>query len=146
MNNKKGLSTVVTTLIIILLVFIAIGIIWIVIRNVLEGGVTEIDYANKCLAVSIQVTNRACSGVAGNQSCNITISRGAGGDPISGVKVVYSDGVTNNVTDAGATFALIPLQTKTTTNIIVGGVAGTVTSASVTPYFKDAQGVEHLCQ
>ena len=37
-SNKKGLSTVVTTLIIILLVLVAIGIVWVVIRGVIESG------------------------------------------------------------------------------------------------------------
>lgn len=34
--NKKGLDAVVTTLIIILLVLVAVGIIWVVARNVVQ--------------------------------------------------------------------------------------------------------------
>ena len=37
-NNKKGLSTIVATLLIILLTLVAVGIIWIVIRNVVQTG------------------------------------------------------------------------------------------------------------
>jgi flagellin-like protein len=49
--EKKGLSAVVTTLIIILLVLVAVGIIWVVVRNVVEEGGSTIDLSVKCLDV-----------------------------------------------------------------------------------------------
>ena len=41
--QKRGLSTVVTTLILILLVLVAIGIVWVVIKNVLSEGAEEVS-------------------------------------------------------------------------------------------------------
>jgi len=41
--KKRGLSAVVTTLLIILLVFVAVGIVWVVVRNVIEGGLEDVN-------------------------------------------------------------------------------------------------------
>ena len=43
MTNKKGMSDVVTTLIIILLVIAAIGIIWVVVKPFISGGAQQFD-------------------------------------------------------------------------------------------------------
>ena len=55
--NKKGLSTVVTTLIVILLVLVAIAIIWVVIRNVIESGAGQIDVRSTCLGIDLKIIN-----------------------------------------------------------------------------------------
>ena len=43
MESKKGLSAVVTTLIIILLVLVAVGIIWVVVQNIVTEGAESIS-------------------------------------------------------------------------------------------------------
>ena len=55
-THKKGLSTVITTLIIILLVLVAVGIIWVVVRNTVEEGVSQIDFGSECLKVDVKAT------------------------------------------------------------------------------------------
>ena len=40
--QKRGLSTVITTLIMILLVLVAIGIIWVVVRGIIEKNSEQI--------------------------------------------------------------------------------------------------------
>ena len=42
-RGKRGLSTIVATLIIILLVLVATGIIWVVVRNDIKGNAEQID-------------------------------------------------------------------------------------------------------
>ena len=42
-KNKKGLSEIVTTVIIVLLVLVAVGILWAVVGNMLQGNVDTID-------------------------------------------------------------------------------------------------------
>jgi len=142
-SNKKGLSDVVTTLIIILLVIVAIGIVWIVVRGVIESGTEEIDYGSKCLQVSIQTTAVDCT--AGT-TCLATIKRNAGGEPIDGIKFIFSNTTaqeTGNPVDYPTTIA--SLETKTTTPLTHGLATVGPNKVEIAPYFEDDSGVERLC-
>ena len=89
MKNKKGLSQVVTTLIIILLVLVAIGIIWGVVSNLLDKSKGTIESSTKCMDLDVKATK-----VVDNSdgSFDVTLTRTANGEDISGVKVViYSN-------------------------------------------------------
>jgi len=137
MKNTRGLSAVVTTLIIILLVLVAIGIIWVVIRNVVEKGTENIDVSVKCLEVDVRATAADCTTPT---ACTYTLERKAGGDTISGVKLVFSNATeTSAAVDVPGNIA--PLGTKQGTN---DSTLGSVTKLSVTPYFEIA-GEETLC-
>ncbi len=143
-NNKKALSTVVTTLIIILLVLVAIGIIWAVISNVVTQGAGNIDYSVKCLQVDVKVTAANCTNY-GTTGCTLTLSRSNGGDEIAGVKILFSNdaSVSSVIDDPNP---IQPLQTVTRTIDTSGeGFTQTPTKVEVTPYLKDDQGEERLC-
>ena len=56
MENKRGLSNVVSTLLIILLVLLAVGIIWSVTRGVLESGSQQFASGARCLQVNLELT------------------------------------------------------------------------------------------
>lgn len=142
MKNKQGMSAVVTTLIIILLVIVALGIIWVVVKNVIMGGKEQVEWAQKCRAIEITATKLEVSG-ADFENYTVTLSRtGAGEDTIGGVKLVFSDGTDySNVTEFG--IAIGKLETETSA-IIVTDVAN-ATELQITPYFVDDLGEEHLC-
>lgn len=44
-NNKKGISGIITMLIIIALVLVAVGVVWYVVQNILEQGQAETEQA-----------------------------------------------------------------------------------------------------
>jgi len=52
MKNKKGLSAIVATLIVILLVLVAAGIIWVVVRNVIGDGCIDKEIPIKLIDVT----------------------------------------------------------------------------------------------
>ena len=139
-KNKQGMSAVITTLIIILLVIVALGIIWVVVKNVINSGVKQVDLATKCRPVEINAVKLAAINNSGNYS--VTLSRTGAGEAIAGVKVVISNGTSySNVTDFG--YALAPLETKTEeidTNVV------NATKIEITPYFKSDLGETQLCQ
>jgi hypothetical protein len=139
--EKKGLSAVVTTLIIILLVLVAVGIIWVVVRNVVEEGGSTIDLSVKCLDVSVKATGVTC-GYTGTKSCNVTYTRESGGDDIDGIKIVYSDGIESLSQDVVGNIE--PLVTKTETGFNVTAL-GNVTSVEVAVYFGDEGGTPQFC-
>jgi hypothetical protein len=143
MRNTKGLSTIVATLIIILLVLVAVGIIWVVVRNVIEGGASQIQG----LSVDVQPTKVICMVDAGqegnNGTCDVTYERRAGGDEIGGIKLVLKDsaGDTNYIHDVSGN--INPLATQTEVNVNTGIV--NVSHVEAVVYFLDESGNEVLC-
>lgn len=152
-NNKKGLSTVITTLIIILLVLVAIGIIWVVVRGIVEDTTKATDYAVECLKVDVRATSVACSGSPTGDVCNVTLARSAGGNTIAGVKMVFhnltsqrSSAVLDSRINANPVLNvgdIAPLTTKTA-YLMSTGVNGT-NRVDVTVYYLDDTGADQLC-
>jgi len=140
-SDKKGLSTVVTTLIIILLVFVAIGIVWVVVRNVVEQGAGQIDIGAKCIGSSVAATS-----VTGNcttsDPCDVVLKRDTGDDEIGGVKLVFYEGQTGgSAIDVSGNIAT--LSTTPVTNIDSG--LTNPDKVEVTVYFFDDSNNERLC-
>jgi len=141
-NNKKGLSTIVTTLILILLVLVAVGVIWIVVKNIIDTGSEDVDVGAKCLSVDVKATAVACTGT----TCAVTLSRKAGGDDIGGVKLVFGNASsgTASTTPTDISGNIAPLITVTQTGVDTAGVADS-DFVGVTVYFADSSGNEKLC-
>jgi hypothetical protein len=95
MMQKRGLSTIIVTLILILVSLVAVGIVWVVIRNVIQTGtegvgLSQFSLSAKILDVSID-----------NSSNNIslTLKRNAGRGELEGISFVFSsDGNTEVIT------------------------------------------------
>jgi len=138
MIRKKGLSTVVTTLIIVLLVLAAIGIIWGPIQNLLKGGENAVD-KTKCLDVDISATKVVNTTTT---SYSVTMKRSSSGEGEFGAKIIIFDvnETTNGFVDSGEFFT--PLAYKT---VNVTGVANGV-RLEINPYYIDSNGKEALCQ
>ena len=147
LQNKKGLSAIIITLIMIVLSLVAVGIIWVIVNNVLTQGTEDISSGSRCLDVSVRATKLVegtpAAGVGG--AYNLTLSRDAKGDAINGVKVVLLNSTGNSVV-INNLMSISPLETKT---LGLGSVqTGGTTNANkveVTPYFLDDSGNEKLC-
>lgn len=145
-NNKKGLSTIVATLLIILLTLVAVGIIWVVVRNVIQGGSEQVDIDAKCLQANVVATKVVNDSIIGEMNkYNVTLSRQSGGDVIGGVKLVFTD-------DAETASFVFPvaenivspstITRQATVNLTLVPNPGKV---NVVAYFEDASGNEQLC-
>ena len=142
MEGKKGLSTVVTTLIIVLLVLAAIGIIWNPIKDLLTSSEDSFSQT-KCYNVDIQAVKVINTTVDGT-TYNVTLKRSATGDGEFGAKLVLYDaeGNTGGLKDAGV--YLGPLEQAVVVNLD-GGITG-ASKIEVNPYFIDeTSGEEVLC-
>jgi len=73
-KNRRGLSTIVVTLIIILVSLVAVGIIWIVVRNVIQTGTEEIAMGQFTLDAKIINVNLENS----SNNVNLTVKRNPG--------------------------------------------------------------------
>ena len=142
LKDSRGISNIIATLIMIVLVLIAIGIIWVSVSNPIESGTEQIEIGSKCLELKIYLTKLECGG-ADNDVCNVTITRDSGGDEIAGIKLVFTndDGETSTVVDVLGNMAI--LETKTETNIDTGLV--NVSNVGIVPYFQDPLGGEQIC-
>lgn len=139
MKNKRGLSTIVATLIIILLVLVAVGIIWVVVRNLVQQGTEQIDISSKCFDTEI----RAVKVTNVSNLYTVTVSRGASNQEIGGIKLIFvdSNGESNFVQDVpGDIGALATINV----NVTVTGLADPNKVQTVV-YFLDEQGEERLC-
>jgi len=143
-QNKKGLSAIITTLLIVLLVLVAVGIVWAVVRNIITTGAEGVELGAECLYIDIQATSVICTDTDPD-FCDVTLERiGTTDTEIAGVKMIFRD--STNV----ASSSIIPsvgnierLVGKTIT-----GLDSTLTapdSLEITPYFLDGSGNEQLC-
>ncbi len=157
MRSKRGLSTVVTTLIIVLLVLVAIGIIWAVIRGIIESGTGQIDVRSKCIEVDVRATAATYTAPVADDlltttidetvigGYTVTLYRGAGGDDIEGVKLVFYDSTGDSSDVIPVSGNIVPLTSKTWGPSSITGLTGTANKVKVTVYFKNEAGVEQLC-
>jgi hypothetical protein len=145
MKNTKGLSAVVTTLIIILLVLVAVGIIWVVVKNVVEGGAETIEFNTKCVAVDLSANSASCTQGAANWTCDVTYQRRAGGDDIDGLKIVLSNGLTSFTHDVPGNLQAPATRTTTGINTTIPNASPEPNSVALAAYFLDASEEEHLC-
>jgi len=144
--NKKGLSTIVTTLIIVLLVLVAVGIVWLVVSNVIDEGVANIDYNSKCLGVDLSFSNVVEPDPVNSPGFyDISVTRGSGGDDISGVKAIFTDADNTQNFVSTTTENIEPLGIQTIPDIPIGNLAFTVSKIEIAPYFIDDSGEEHIC-
>ena len=149
MKKTKGLSTIVATLIIILLVLVAVGIIWVVVRNVLEGGAEQITGSYECTTVTVKPTKVVCDAAltGGNDGvCDVTYTREAGGDEIGGIKIILSNGEETFMKDISGNLNELGTATESNIDTTVGTtITGNITRVETAVYFLDDSGEEHLC-
>ena len=139
-GNKKGLSNIVTILLMIVLALAAVAAVWGVVNNIIQSGTEDVELSSKCLKVDIGLVKSDCTTLG---ICNVTLTRNPGGEDIAGVKLVFTNdlGETNYVHDVSGNIDL--LETKTVLNINTG--ITDVTNVEVKLYFKDKVGNDLLC-
>lgn len=88
---KKGLSSVVTTLIIILLVLVAIGIVWIVIKNVIIEGSQQATLGRFLVDLEIKEAYEQ------NGNIIVKVKRNPGEGDLVKIKFILSDGKNSEI-------------------------------------------------
>jgi hypothetical protein len=130
LNNKKGLSAVITTLIIILLVIVAVGIVWVVVKGVIDETVEGIslDSINSGLEVERVVT--------GANEVKVTVYRSKGEVDLAGFNIVISDGESSEVFEQLVSMSGLERKTFTLT------YTGIVKTVSIAPIFTTDEGIQ----
>ncbi|MBS3085561.1 hypothetical protein J4225_02650 [Candidatus Pacearchaeota archaeon] len=140
--QKRGLSTVVTTLIVILLVLVAIAVIWIVIRGVIESGTEQIGIGQ--FTIDMKITQAYIDSGAGGLI--VSVQRNPGKGDLTGIRfIVENDGGQTEIIKADETthasnFPFNELETKTFD--IPTSLTGTITKVSIAPIILTESGKE----
>ncbi len=133
--KKKGLSTVVTTLIIILLVLVAIGIIWVVIANVISQGSEQISIDKFTTNLKIKNANVDNS----NNSIDVDVKRNAGKGDLEGLKFIFNDGANSEISDQD-NINLVELGERRFNFVLNNLNVDNVQTVSIAPIFKSGSG------
>ncbi len=141
MKFKRGLSEIVTTLIIILLTLVAIGVVWSVAHNLIEKNRESVYVKNTCMGVELEIL-KASELEVGKYS--VTLKRNSlGADIPFYAKVVFSNSYFDKKSSpSNFEEGLSPLS------IITSEITSDLSNANkveVTPFFRDEFGKEHLC-
>jgi hypothetical protein len=148
-KNKKGLSDIVVTLLIVVLSLVAIGVVWVVIRNLLNTNTQGLDISSKCLATTIEATQLNCTNGGTNKMCTIVLKKTGGTDTVGGVKLLFK----NETAGTNSPSLLdIPLSTivasvpyKVTVDTAITNGNWGYNKVDITTYFKDSSGNAQLC-
>ena len=145
MKNKKGLSTIVATLMIILLTIVAFAIIATVITRNIKKDVGKMDLSSQCLDVHMQIIKVTKDGPDGQfpVKLNIKIKRDAGGEKIAGYLLSIANSTSNQLINKAGNFA--PLKETTIAVSDTENTMLSVTSVSITPYLTDSTGDKYNC-
>jgi hypothetical protein len=92
-EEKRGLSTIVVTLIIILVSLVAVGVIWIVVRNVIQTGSQQISMGQFSLDAKIMNVNLENN----SNNINLTVKRNPGEGGFNSLKFIFYDGKNSEV-------------------------------------------------
>ncbi|HRZ85500.1 MAG TPA: hypothetical protein P5277_01845 [Candidatus Paceibacterota bacterium] len=91
MKSKKGLSDIITTVLMILLVIAAIAVLWVVIQNFVSKGTGEVASVADCMNTILDVSKADVS------ADEIRVARKTGGGKIDGY-YVFVKGIEYKVT------------------------------------------------
>lgn len=144
--NKRGLSDVLTTLLIVLLSIVAIGVVWVIIQNLISEG-EEISLVGLSLNLKIE------KATANESNLNVNVKRNAGEGELVAINFIISDGSNSDVLrkntnlkelgsenfafylsvlDVGeiAEISIAPVYLSPSGKEIVGGIIDTITFGS----------------
>lgn len=95
--NRKGLSDVITNVLIILLVIVAVGIIAAFVMPLLRNTGTQVTEGTSCLSANVEVASCVYNSSLPTNPATLIIKRGAGAYSVEAVRYVLerADGTTN---------------------------------------------------
>ena len=88
--DKRGVSQIITTILIVLLVLAAIVIVWQALKGTVEQSAEKVEKQAQCIGLDLTIGNAVCAD--GTNTVSVPVSRG--GDSVDG------DALTVTVTDA----------------------------------------------
>jgi len=132
--KRRGMSAVVTTLIIILLAIVAVGIVWVVVRNLISRSSDDISLT--ALTLDLEIIKASVD----DTTLSVIVKRKSGEGNLVGINFVISDGDNSEVVRKDTT--LEELASETFTFDLTQLAIGEITSISIAPIYEAASGKE----
>jgi len=141
LKNKRGLSGIVMTIILIALVLIAAAIVWAVVANMLETKGEAIDVQSKCLGIIIEPT---VLGTATTGYANVTLERSSAStsEEIGGVGITLLNADETTTEDTSFTGNV---AASTIIDVPTTGLTTIPTKVQVRIYFENDAGEKVFC-
>jgi len=146
--NKRALSDIITTVLIILLAIAAVVLIWSFIKKPIETGGEQIGAATDCFALKLKPTSCNVSNFnATTKKATVTVQWEAGDVTLSKMNVIVADKSGLNVINSTASVPTSLLGTATADVLLIGGISTTATdlTASAVGVIKTSSGEEATC-
>lgn len=128
---------IVATLLIILLVLVAIGIIWVVVKNVLVEGSDQVGLGK--FLVDLQMKRAYLNG----DNVQVNVKRGIGEGELAGMTFVFSNGETSKIVSLQESLGELESGIYTFSSDTIGLPATTISSVSVAPIYISGSGSEN---
>jgi len=134
-SSKKALSTIVATLIILLLVMVAVGIVWVVVRNVIQQGAEQVSLGKLTLDMKISQVQKV-----NDTNVNVKVKRNSGEGDFVAISFIVDDGTNSEVVTVNGTMQ--QLEEKTFHLILTRVNASNIKSISIAPILQLSSGKE----
>ena len=135
-TKKKGLSDIVATLIIILLVIVAAGIMWIVIKNIIQSSAEQIELGRFELDLEI----KSVTVVEENSSeVVVVIRKNQGKGELTAINFIFFNGTNTEIIRKDSSLDELGEQTFT---FVITEIIGTIEKVSVAPIYVLSNGKE----
>jgi FlaG/FlaF family flagellin (archaellin) len=141
--NRKGLSEVVTNVLIILLVVIAIGVLWAFIGPMISKTGEKVEVGTTCITMASALAPVSCAKTASD--VNVSVKRSAGQANLKALKLIFEKegGETAVITKEG--ISLAELETKVYSSTI-NEIKFSPKAVSVAAGIEDSAGKVSYCE
>ena len=134
--NKRGISTIIFTMVMITLVLFAVGIVWGVVQNILSEGTEDISLSRFTIGVDVQSAK-----IEGNNVV-VGVIRKVGKGNLTGIKFVFFDGENSEAVEREV--SLGELESKSFTFTLNELDIADVKTVSIAPIYKSSSGSDIL--
>ena len=138
-KDRKGLSEIIITLIMIVLSLVAVGIVWLIVSNVLNQGSEDISSSTGGLYIGAEIKS---VNVESDGDLLVKVKRSSGEGDVTGINFIVSDGENSKIINISQSIALLEEKTFTIPKSSLSGIAF-VKEGSIAPITTDASGKEN---
>ncbi len=97
--NKRGISPIVGTVLIILLVLVGVGAVAVSIRNLVSDSAGKLPSAQQCTQLNLRITECKIKQNQAENQLEVLVERGVGQAELEGIRFVFDTGTKDEIKD-----------------------------------------------
>ncbi|MEK6760617.1 MAG: hypothetical protein AABX93_01705 [Nanoarchaeota archaeon] len=134
MEDKKGISPVIATMILIGISFISIFVFWIAIDNLIQNEAQKISLESQFVDIRVESVKFDSNG-----NLFVKVRRSAGGGEMGGLAIIISDGKSNKIIQENEIIKQLEVRTFVIPRESIENL-GNIKSVSIAPIVKTQSG------